>query len=231
MRIRTTAAVTCALAFCMLSGCKKLPGYPKPAWQPPQEQMKFSVLYKTNCAACHGETGENGMAIPLANPEFQALVGDETLRQIISNGMPGTMMTAFAEKDGGTLTDKQIDALIASMRKRWSKPDAFGGMTPPAYLQPATGGDPQQGRKDYITYCMSCHEQPQDSITNTSFLALISDQALRTIIIAGRPDLGQPDWRNDKPGQPLTDKEVTDIVAYLGSLRVVSPGQAYPSHP
>lgn len=231
MRIRTFAAVTCALAICMLTGCKSLPGYPKPAWQPPQDQMNFDALYKTNCAACHGATGQNGMAIPLANPEFLALVNDDTLRKMISGGMPGTMMAAFAEKDGGTLTDKQVDAIIAGMRQKWGQPNAFGGATPPAYEQPATGGNPQQGRQDYITYCESCHEAAHDNITNPTFLALISDQALRTIIIAGRPDLGQPDWRNDKPGHPLTDQEVTDIVAYLGSLRVASPGQPYPSHP
>lgn len=231
MRIPSLVVVTCALAVCLLSGCKSLPGYPKPAWKPPQDQMNFSVLYKTNCAACHGAAGEGGMAIPLANPEFQALVSDQTLRQIISGGMPGTMMTAFAKKDGGTLTDKQIGALIAGMRKRWSKPNVFGGTTPPPYAQPKSGGNAEQGRQDYITYCSSCHESQHDNITNSSFLALISDQALRTIIIAGRPDLKQPDWRNDKPGHPLTDKEVTDIVSYLGSLRVASPGAAYPSHP
>jgi len=231
MRISPLVAATCALAFCMLTGCKNLPGYPGPAWRPPQDQMNFHALYAHNCAACHGETGQGGMAIALANPELQGLVSDATLRQIISGGMPGTMMAAFAEKDGGTLTDKQVDALIAGMRKEWAKPKVFGGMTPPAYEQPAAGGDAEQGRKDYITYCASCHEGPHDSITNSTFLALISDQALRAIIIAGRPDLGHPDWRNDKPGHPLTDQEVTDIVTYLGSLRVASPGQPYPSHP
>ena len=231
MRISSLVAVTCALAVCMLTGCKSLPGYPKPAWQPPQDQMNFSALYKTNCAACHGADGQGGMAIPLANPEFQALVNDQVLRQVISGGMPGTMMAAFANKDGGTLTDKQIGALIAGMRKKWARPNAFGGTPPPSYAQPLNGGNADQGRKDFITFCASCHESKHDNITNSSFLALISDQALRTIIIAGRPDLKQPDWRNDKPGHPLTDQEVTDIVTYLGSLRVKSPGAAYPSHP
>lgn len=230
MRIPSLVAVTCALAVCILSGCKSLPGYPKPAWQPPQDNLSFHSLYKTNCAACHGATGQSGMATSLANPEYLALVDDATLRQVISNGMPGTLMPAFAKKDGGTLTDKQVNAIIAGMRKNWGKPNALGGMTPPAYAQPKTGGNPQQGRKDYITYCESCHESKHDSITNPTYLSLVSDQTLRTIIIAGRPDLKQPDWRNDKPGHPLTDQEVTDIVAYLGSLRVAHPGQPYPSH-
>ena len=33
------------------------------------------------------------------------------------------------------------------------------------------------------------------SIVDPAYLALVSDQALRTTVIAGRPDLGMPDWR------------------------------------
>lgn len=231
MRIPSLIAATCALAVCMLTGCKNLPGYPAPAWQPPQSRLAFTPLYKTNCAACHGEDGQKGTAIPLANPEYLALVDDGTMTKAIAGGMPGSLMPAFATEDGGTLTDQQIAAIVAGMRKRWSRPNAFGGMTPPAYAQPATGGNAVQGRQDYITYCSSCHEARHSSITNPSFLALVSDQSLRTLIIAGRPDLKQPDWRNDQPGHPLTDQEVTDIVTYLGSLRIASPGQPYPSHP
>ena len=57
------------------------------------------------------------------------------------------------------------------------------------------------------TYCASCHGPegggtPKGSaITNDSFLALVSDQGLRTIVITGRPELGAPDWRGNVPGQ------------------------------
>ena len=38
------------------------------------------------------------------------------------------------------------------------------------------------------------------SILDGSFLALINEQTVRTTIIAGRPDIGDPDWRNHIPG-------------------------------
>ena len=47
----------------------------------------------------------------------------------------------------------------------------------------------------------------------------MSDQVLRTVVIAGRPDIGQPDWRNDLPGHPMSDQEVTDVVGWLSSQR------------
>jgi cytochrome c oxidase cbb3-type subunit 3/ubiquinol-cytochrome c reductase cytochrome c subunit len=51
---------------------------------------------------------------------------------------------------------------------------------------------------------------------------------LRSIVIAGRPEEGMPDWRSDG-AQPLTDQQITDIVAWLGSKRTASPGQPYPA--
>ena len=83
------------------------------------------------------------------------------------------------------------------------------------------------------TFCQSCHGEdgrggPKGSaITNDSFLALTSDQGLRTIVIAGRPELGAPDWRGYLAGRPMSDQEVTDVVSWLASHRVPAPGQPY----
>ncbi len=83
------------------------------------------------------------------------------------------------------------------------------------------------------TYCASCHgsegggTRKGSAITNDSFMALVSDQALRTIVITGRPELGAPDWRGNVPGRPMTDQEITDVVAWLASRRAPNPGQPY----
>jgi cytochrome c oxidase cbb3-type subunit 3/ubiquinol-cytochrome c reductase cytochrome c subunit len=55
----------------------------------------------------------------------------------------------------------------------------------------------------------------------------MSDQGLRTIVIAGRPELNAPDWRTYVKGKPMSDQEVTDVVAWLASHRVEAPGQPY----
>jgi hypothetical protein len=52
-----------------------------------------------------------------------------------------------------------------------------------------------------------------------AFLALVSDQGLRTTIIAGRPDLHAPDWRGNVPGHPMSPQEISDIVAWLAAQR------------
>ena len=68
------------------------------------------------------------------------------------------------------------------------------------------------------------------SLVDPAYLALISDQGLRSLIIAGQSGEGMPDWRSDITGagsRAMADQEVTDIVAWLASHRVASPGQPY----
>jgi len=206
----------------IIVGCDHAPGYPSNPIGRPSDVTDFASLYSGNCAACHGADGQKGPAIDLANPEYQALVGDGTLRKWISGGMPGTEMPAFAQSAGGMLTDPQVNALIAGMRKRWSQPNVFAGATPPPYSQEQTG-DAHDGEQTYESRCALCHTPSPQQITTPAYLAVVGDQALRSIIIAGRPDIGQPDWSHLGPGgksaTPLSAQDVDNIVAYLASLR------------
>ena len=226
-------AVTLGIML-LLSACSKLPGQPSkdPEVQVPSEVSDFNTLYRENCAACHGAEGRGGAAIALADPVYLAIADESAMRKIIANGVRGTSMPAFAQRAGGMLTEKQIDVITSQIRSRWSRPGILDGANPPSYAAKAAG-DVQRGEASYRTYCSSCHGSqgqggPKGSaITNDSFLALVSDQGLRTIVITGRPELKAPDWRGNVPGKPMSDQEVTDIVAWLASHRVQSPGQPY----
>jgi cytochrome c oxidase cbb3-type subunit 3/ubiquinol-cytochrome c reductase cytochrome c subunit len=208
-------------------GCGPLPGRPKPGPEVPRPDsvVDFATLYRENCSACHGAEGMNGPSYPLANPTYQALVDEQLLHQVVANGAPGTLMPAFAISAGGSLTDEQVDALVHGMRAAWYKPGTLAGANPPPYRAVKTA-DSVHGQQVYSAYCASCHgaagqasKSKAGSITEPAFLALISDQVLRTVVIAGRPDIGQPDWRNDLPGHPMSDQDVTDVVGWLSSSR------------
>jgi mono/diheme cytochrome c family protein len=194
--------------------------------------LEFGTLYAENCAGCHGAEGRAGAAIGLADPVYLGVADDAAMRKAIANGVRGTAMPAFAQSAGGTLTDPQIDVITREIRSRWSRPGIFDGASPPPYAATSTG-DSQRGEAAYGTYCESCHGPggkggPKASaITNDSFLALVSDQGLRSLVIAGRPEFGAPDWRGNVPGQPMSDRDVTDVVAWLVSRRVSSPGAPY----
>jgi mono/diheme cytochrome c family protein len=210
------------------TGCHRRIGAPddQDELMRPENVVSFDRLYKQNCSACHGENGSGGPALDLSNPTYQALVDDTSLRRSITSGMSGTEMPAFGEAAGGFLTSQQIDILITGMRMRWAPKNP--GKTPmPSYVD-ETGGNPNHGGEIFRGNCISCHEQGKQKITDASYLALVSDQSLRTIVIAGRSDLGQPNWRQVRANQPLTDQDVSDVVAYLHSLRIDTPGQPYP---
>lgn len=66
----------------------------------PQDVVSFTRLYSQNCSACHGVEGSGGPAMELANPVYQSLVDDATLKRWITEGMPGTEMPAFGESAG-----------------------------------------------------------------------------------------------------------------------------------
>jgi cytochrome c oxidase cbb3-type subunit 3 len=223
-----------ALDAILLSGCSSPHGQPQKGseTQAPNEVLQFGPLYAQSCAGCHGAEGQGGAAIALADPVYLGIADEKAMRKVIANGVRGTSMPAFAQNSGGMLTDKQIDVITNEIRSRWSRPGTLNGANPPSYVA-KTPGNAQQGVVVYGTYCKSCHGSdgqggPKGSaIANDSFLALVSDQGLRTIVIAGRPELGAPDWRGNVPGKPMSDQEVTDVVAWLASRRVPNPGQPY----
>jgi cytochrome c oxidase cbb3-type subunit 3 len=223
-----------ALCAALVSGCGSPHGQPAKESETlaPNEVSEFGTLYGQNCAGCHGTEGRGGAAIALANPVYLAIADDASLRKVIAQGVPGTAMPAFAQSAGGMLTDVQIDVLTKEIRSRWSQRGILDATSAPPYT-PKLTGDAQRGEAAYKTFCASCHGPSGSggakgsSITDDSFLALVSDQGLRTIVIAGRPELGAPDWRGNIPGKPMTDREVSDVVAWLISHRSQIPGRPY----
>ena len=225
-----------ALTAFFLCACANSPGRPVAGdiAAIPSEVSDFDTLYQQNCSACHGSEGKGGAAIALADPVYLAIADDAVLHQAATNGIPGTSMPAFAQSAGGMLTSKQIDFIVHGIRERWSKPDILRGASPPPYSS-AAPGDASRGSDVYAAYCSSCHGpggrggQRASSIVDGSFLALLTDQELRTIVIAGRPELGAPDWRGNIPGKPMSAQEISDVVAWLASQRPKFPGQPFTS--
>jgi mono/diheme cytochrome c family protein len=232
MRATLPLVFTGILATLSCAGCNHRPGPPQDAQAllRPEEELHFDRLYSQNCSACHGREGRDGPALDLANPVYESLIDDASLRKWITQGMRNTQMPAFGEKSGGFLTEKQVDALVTGMRSNWLKGTSQQTGLAPPYTS-ALEGNVDRGSQLFQGACASCHQKTNQNVTDTSYLALVSNQALRTIIIAGRPDLGHPDWQHVAPQRPLTDQDVTDVVAYLGSLRSETPGQPYPSIP
>ena len=124
------------------------------------------------------------------------------------------------------LTAEQIKNLAAGIKQHWgaAAPSSWSG---PLYLAPkGAAGKPSDGAKAFARACAGCHGsdgKDENAINDQAFLALISDQALRRIIITGRPDLGMPDYKGkagrDDKFEPLNGDEITNLVALLAEWR------------
>lgn len=216
-----------------LAACD-LPGRPQPGSEPkrPSQVTDFDTLYTANCSGCHGDVRHPGAAITLADPVYLAFADDATLRRVTASGVPGTSMPAFARSAGGTLTDAQIEILVNGMRTEWADAEMLAGAVPPPYATPP--GDAERGARTYADRCAGCHGVTGNggtnggSVVDGAYLALVSDQALRTAVVVGRVHLGMPDWRGEAPRQPMSAREVADVVAWLIAQRTAFPGQPYP---
>jgi mono/diheme cytochrome c family protein len=228
------------LAGCA-SGCD-LPGQPKTGerYTPPQQERTFSVLFQQNCVGCHGADGKLGPAPPLNDKLFLALIPDTELLRVITEGRPGTLMPAFAAAKGGQLTAEQVTVLAEGTKQRWG-PAAPAPNGAPSYLvdqtKPDGAGRKEDGVMAFARACACCHGdhgqggnhgartdgRSVGSINQADFLALISDQALRRLVITGRPELGMPDYASSegRPAgfKPLSSQNVADLVALLASWR------------
>ncbi len=234
-----------AAALIASAGCAHIPGAPiaEADVSRPDKQLDFHALYKQGCSGCHGDNGRGGAAIPLNNPAYLAFAGADNIRTATAKGMSSTMMPAFATSSGGMLTEAQVDALVKGMLREWSRSSDFSAVALPPYAA-TVPGNPDDGQKAYTAACARCHgadgtgihpsadspaptqDSTPHSIVDPSYLELVSDRGLRSIVVAGHPNASAPDWRAYIAGRALTPKEITDIVAWLSAHRAPAAQQS-----
>jgi mono/diheme cytochrome c family protein len=228
-----------AVILMSVAGCD-LPGKPDPANKPvtPDQILDFDQLYAASCAGCHGAAGKLGPAPPLNDPLFATIVSDAELLRVIRDGRAGTPMPAFSQANGGSLTDAQVKLLADGVKSHWHSAIEMEN-TPPAYAidkdegLKSTPEDLARRMEIFGRACAGCHgpnglggergRSGAGAINVPAFLALISDQALRRLIITGRPDLGMPTYAENRGRsadyRPLSSAEIDELVALLAQWR------------
>ena len=229
------------LTVAMTAACDWMPGRPlrKNAPKPESAVHDFDPLWTNYCSGCHGADGRFGPARPMNDPVYLSLADDAYLRSVIVNGVPDTLMPPMAASQGGPMTDEQVGDILTGMRAAWAV-GAEGAGAPP--LRGATG-NAAKGQAIFAATCAACHGADgrgtpvAGSVVDDAFLAMTSDQALRSAIVCGRLDLGMPNWRgrvgtrtveSRQAATPLTSAQIDDLVAWLASHRVKYPGAPYP---
>jgi cytochrome c oxidase cbb3-type subunit III len=144
--------------------------------------------------------------------------------QILVKEIKGVSYKIVTGGEGGK--PKVVAASTAGTLPNWGKPPVANNVPP--YALPEAAGDREKGTHVFAQACAGCHGDHGKGVENgkrslrindPAFLALISDQALRRIVITGRPDLGMPDYadKSSRPDRfdPLTSDQITNVVALL----------------
>jgi len=218
-RLQTLLMLSFLPLFAALWGCKK------PA--PPPPLSRGAELYGRMCAVCHGANGEGykaDQAPRLAQPDFEASVTDEYLREAIKNGRMGTTMSAWYKDRGGPLSREDVDEVVKFLRT-WSK-----GPRPELDERPITG-DIARGDNTFARECFRCHGTkgvggPNLHIGNPQLLQTASNGYLRYAIKNGRPGTAMPSFATT-----LGDAGIEDITALLRSWASPPPPPPPPARP
>ena len=71
-----------------------------------------AVIYQANCIVCHGDQGQGRFGKPLAQA-WPANQPDIFIRQVVREGISGTVMPGWASDLSGPLSDEDIDNVTA----------------------------------------------------------------------------------------------------------------------
>jgi mono/diheme cytochrome c family protein len=227
------AAFAGLLALLATAACGPPPGRPAPNAGPAASPAaSFEALYARSCAGCHGAEGRLGPARPLDDPLYLAAVDDDALERIIAEGVPGSLHPALGQGAGGDLDRDQVGLLVSGMRTRWASPHTTAPPAPPWSVAEAAReygpGDAARGAEVFRSHCAACHgpdgsgSDKAGSVVDPDALDLVTDQALRSAVLFGRPDLGMPPWKTGSD-DARGSRQVSDVVAWLAAHRPARP--------
>jgi len=169
-------------------------------------------LYAENCVACHGKSGEGGVAPAINERGLLESATDETFFSLIRTGIPNTLMPAWGQTFGGPFTDEQVSQIVAYIRA-WQP-------TAPVIEPRVEAADPVRGAGIYTRTCFVCHGEDgkgtgiAPSLNDPERLHKLDDAWYRNTITRGRPAKGMPTW-----GTVLSPMQINDVVALLAAWR------------
>jgi ubiquinol-cytochrome c reductase cytochrome c subunit len=174
-----------------------------PATPAPPALTAGATLYQNSCATCHGQHGEGSQRGPTL-----VGVGAASADFWLSTGrMPLAQEKAEAQRGRPSFDRVQIDALVQYVA-------SFGGGPP----VPQVGeGDAVSGRRLYLLNCAACHSATGIGAAQVGGQAATSLYAATPTQIAEAVRVG-PGLMPEFPNSALSDSEVDDIAAYVGSL-------------
>lgn len=180
-------------------------------------------LYAENCAVCHGPNGEGRVGATLAK-NWPSIRPDLTVKTTIANGVPGAVMPAWSQKNGGPFSEEEIDALVAYILS-WQTGSVSNIPTIPTYtprppITPVADvvGDPNQGAVLFDQNCIVCHGPNGEGRIGAAlakpWASVRPSLTIKSTIAEGVSGSLMPAWAQVNGG-PLTDQQIDHLVAFI----------------
>ncbi|MCL1600345.1 MAG: c-type cytochrome [Actinomycetia bacterium] len=169
------------------------------------------VLYNDSCAQCHGGEARGAIGPALNSEQFLGSVTNKQMHQLISTGVPGTLMSAYSADFGGPFTQQQITALTVYLRSFEDTAPDF-----PEWLKPLSQTD-LAGVELYNMACSYCHAVDLEGGIGPA-LGPGSDSSFEDdAFLEGRIRNGI----NEMPSFEgvFTDDQIDDIIAYIREVQ------------
>ena len=178
------------------------------------------------CASCHGPNGEGyaagGSGPGIGLDGFLDAASDDYIFQTVKYGRVGTAMRPFIGATGlANLQEEDVNNIIAFLRAK-NGGELEADAAPQA--EEVSLGNPADGEATFLANCSPCHQAGGEgkiglapSIRNRDFLALASDDFIRTTIQKGRAGTSM------MPRPDLSEQAVNNVIAYLRDLKTELP--------
>jgi mono/diheme cytochrome c family protein len=185
--------------------------------------IRPAVLYHDYCSVCHGDKGDgrsraqNSLVPPprdFTAPDSAAQLTRSRMIESISNGRPGTAMTAYKSQ----LNQKEIEALTDYVRS--------------SFMQGSATPDNSRGRMVFAKNCSVCHGEkgdgrsraqaslmpPPRDFTSPSSKSELSRQRMITSVTYGRPDTAMAGFKSQ-----LSASDIGAVVDYIRGGFMAAP--------
>lgn len=189
-----------------------VPGRPNDAGQ---------ALFVEQCASCHGNQGEGGanpsrpgsIITPISSTGFLTTFTDDTLFNIVANGLPDRGMAAFSQKNGGPIDDRKIEQIVAYIRSWEASPPVVAAYVPPPVTEP-------NGAALFTSVCAPCHGLYGEggtgpTLATTDFSQRFPIERMHEDTLENADDLSQHVWARMSA---LTGAQLDAVLNYTYSL-------------
>ena len=199
----------------------------------PNEVAEFDTLYAENCAGCHGPQGRGGAAIALADPVYLRIADEASMRARHRQRRTRDVDARLRAKRRRH-ADGQADRCDRARDPIALEPARDSRRRPSAFLRcgshgrrAARRGRLRKGTANPATVPEAAEARRAAPSRTIPFSRWSAIRGCARSSSPAVPELGAPDWRGNVPGRPMSDQEVTDVVAWLARAASKAPGQPY----